>query len=930
MNLERLRVYGYAVLINKFEAEFREFLSNDVLALKYGHLWQQGVPKGIVQMARDLAEVNRFEDPMDLLDYVGFPHLKEIAAYRNNYTSCDSFLGELSKSEFTRVMDELAKLRNKIAHVRRAFSLLDFDRLLELVGVLCQGYAAAEVRDYVRLERYCEFEDIPPGFVVEEQDFSITSNLPPEEYHLEGGFVGRKEDKKRLEEVLFSDLDRVITLTGSGGVGKTALALNVAYSICDAKDCPFTAIVWFSAKTSRLTPKGISEQAPEIQNFEEFVRRVVSILIPSASDIIASDVPLEKLVQHLTDYLSENPTLLIIDNLETIMEDHDLVKFLKDVPRPSKALITSRRGLGEVERRIFLDALSEADAIRLFRLICRDKGLKAYRELPNKQIADLVERVQRYPLAIKWSLGKAALGKDVNEAFELPLKGTSDIAKFCFEDIFGMLSTEARHCLYGISMFDEPPSGTLLRYLMDLDDDVFEDAIQELTLASFVFYDSLESGDGGVTTGYGILSLTQDYVQEKLNQEEEVRVKLTDRFYRLRQMVEQEEKVRSLRSYSVYSLGAKTPEDRVAVNMVKTAKSLASDRKYSEASELFEKALEVAPTLTYVITEYAKYEASRRRFREAERLLERALDVEPTNFHIWYQGGILKKRQHKLQEAKGMLERGLELNPDHPNLSIELGRVLTFLEGFENADTLFRQTLQKTSLITGRQKAILLSHLADNYRRWGQAEKRRGNQDEAIRLLKMGLEQIDKALKLLPDRRTGDSWRRVHQDYGILLCQCGKIDEGVAQLEAALQSIKIGDREMPLDREFEAGTYFYIAAYEMKSNKPRLDRVRAFVQKGLSIVPQKSKYKKKLQNLSATAREEKDRTIGRIRFFNSRRGYGIIDTSDETCIFYPSSFRDSIQSIAPSSLKGTHVSFVGEPTREFRGKCLASDIVMVS
>lgn len=290
----------------------------------------------------------------------------------------------------------------------------------------------------------------------------------------------------------------------------------------------------------------------------------------------------------------------------------------------------------------------------------------------------------------------------------------------------------------------------------------------------------------------------------------------------------------------------------------------------------------------------------------------------------------MKKRQHKLQEAKDMLETGLELNPDHTNLSIELGRVLTFLEGFENADTILHQTLRKTSLITGRQKAILLSHLADNNRRWGQAELRRGNQEEAIRLLKTGLEQIDEALNLLPDRRTGDSWRRVHQDYGILLCQCGKIDEGVSQLEAALKPIRIGEREIPLDREFEAGTYFYIAAYEMKSNKPRLDRIRVFVQKGLSIVPQQSKYRKKLQSLSSSAREEKDRTIGRIRFFNSKRGYGIIDTSDGTCLFYPSSFRGSVQSVAISALKGAHVSFVREPTEEFRGRCLASDIVMVS
>jgi GTPase SAR1 family protein len=51
----------------------------------------------------------------------------------------------------------------------------------------------------------------------------------------------------------------VITVVGEGGVGKSALTLKLCYEIVDDATKPFDAVIWTTAKASRLTPHEIQE-----------------------------------------------------------------------------------------------------------------------------------------------------------------------------------------------------------------------------------------------------------------------------------------------------------------------------------------------------------------------------------------------------------------------------------------------------------------------------------------------------------------------------------------------------------------------------------------------------------------------------------------------------------------------------------------------
>ncbi|HDZ19013.1 hypothetical protein LCGC14_1481750 [marine sediment metagenome] len=91
------------------------------------------------------------------------------------------------------------------------------------------------------------------------------NNLPSADYDLDGGFVGRKNEIKEIKKKIYSKLDRIITIMGAGGVGKTALALEVAKRIVEDEKNPLRAIIWFSAKEEILTDIEIVKIEPSIK-----------------------------------------------------------------------------------------------------------------------------------------------------------------------------------------------------------------------------------------------------------------------------------------------------------------------------------------------------------------------------------------------------------------------------------------------------------------------------------------------------------------------------------------------------------------------------------------------------------------------------------------------------------------------------------------
>ena len=135
-------------------------------------------------------------------------------------------------------------------------------------------------------------------------------------------FFGRETEIEQLRTMLLSAETRLITLTGSGGSGKTRLAIELAKNLRDE----FSGGVWFvplaDLSDARLIGDTVlnSLRAPRSPNVE----------------------PMEQ----AADALSRQPVLLLMDNFEHLVEEGALIvqTLLSKVPT-LKCLITSRRRL---------------------------------------------------------------------------------------------------------------------------------------------------------------------------------------------------------------------------------------------------------------------------------------------------------------------------------------------------------------------------------------------------------------------------------------------------------------------------------------------------------------------------------------------------------------------------------------------------------
>jgi hypothetical protein len=192
-------------------------------------------------------------------------------------------------------------------------------------------------------------------------------NLPQPDYTR---FVGREREREWLRQRL-SPQDRawVVILSGIGGVGKSALALATAHEhLRRYEELPpeerFDAIIWTSAKEEVLTAAGRELAAPAglvARTLADIYTAIAQVLEREAITRAASREEQDRLVQQA---LTAQRTLLVLDNLDTLEGPgaEEVRAFLRNLPPPTKAIVTSR------ERLDVADVLTLRGADRIGRL----------------------------------------------------------------------------------------------------------------------------------------------------------------------------------------------------------------------------------------------------------------------------------------------------------------------------------------------------------------------------------------------------------------------------------------------------------------------------------------------------------------------------------------------------------------------------------
>lgn len=235
------------------------------------------------------------------------------------------------------------------------------------------------------------------------------------------GFIGHEQDLISCAELLRDA--RLLTLTGIGGCGKTRFAIRLGEQVLPT----FPDGVWFV------------DLAP--------VADVMHVPFTVATGLQVKEVADTPLEETLSDYLTNQRLLLILDNCEHLLGACAQLaqRFLESAPG-LKILATSRESLGVAGEQIVtvrsltappssadhdIELLSRSEAVRLFveraRLNMPTFALTAD---VGPAVADICRRLDGIPLAIELAAARAGvlsveqIRSRLNDRFRLLVGGT--------------------------------------------------------------------------------------------------------------------------------------------------------------------------------------------------------------------------------------------------------------------------------------------------------------------------------------------------------------------------------------------------------------------------------------------------------------------------------------------------------------------------
>jgi LuxR family glucitol operon transcriptional activator len=318
-------------------------------------------------------------------------------------------------------------------------------------------------------------------------------------------FIGREAELTRIRKLLSREDVGLVAISGTGGIGKTALALQLAHYFRRSYDVMskserFDAIIWFSAKTSEWTPNGVKAEPWPRRTLKD-IYAVIAITL-GCEDIVRHSRNQDERVKRA---LGQQRTLLIIDNLESI-DDERVDTFLRNLPCETKAIVTTRVRR-ERGNSVSVPALSEKEGLELIARECDDRGVN----ISEEESKGLFQLTSGIPLAIQWSVGRLAYGHRIDTIFG-SLGGERDnILSFLFSGALESIKDEkAYDLLLSLSLFSDPVDEDMLQHVAQINDRaLLYDELSKLERLSLI----IKRDDR-----YSLLPLTKRFVSKHVNE----------------------------------------------------------------------------------------------------------------------------------------------------------------------------------------------------------------------------------------------------------------------------------------------------------------------------------------------------------------------------------------------------------------------------
>lgn len=383
-------------------------------------------------------------------------------------------IAALEKAELTDLQHELGKEIGvsvwTIYKWRKGTSIPNDDRTIALLAKACIQRGRMDrqwLADFLLHTIYSNKQALIEQLFPVNSTSSITQNLPRRQHKK---LIGRDKELAAIRSFL-SPRHRVgvVCVSGGGGVGKTALALEIAHTcygdnISAPSDERFDAIIWVTAKNVELLPAGQAQRHPTFTDLDGIYRAIADLLDIPVIFRTATQAEQNIIVTRL---LAEKRVLLMLDNLEDV-DDNELMIFLRDLPAPSKAVITTRHRI-DVAVPVYLHTLDEDTAHELTHMECERHNLI----MSDAQIKMLLHRTGGLPLAIIRTLGRMAWrGSNVETEIQHLDDPNNEIYDFCFAKTIALIHRGDAYALFmALALFVTDTNRESLGFVASFGDD---------------------------------------------------------------------------------------------------------------------------------------------------------------------------------------------------------------------------------------------------------------------------------------------------------------------------------------------------------------------------------------------------------------------------------------------------------------------------
>ncbi len=695
-----------AALIYAIEIDLKNCISKYITPYQknFNFVGSQEVIDNMVRrFNKDNPSIEAEENKDEVLQYLDFGDFYRIIQSNKTFFP-NSVILEVKDS--IKSLEELSSVRNRVMHTRPLLS-----------GDFSKAYAFAKEKESNNLEIWHSLQltlskiEEDPSYVltlsiptIKSTEFDIQHNLPIPDFD-ETGFIGRKKDAENVLKLILGN-NRVVSIIGDGGIGKTALALKVAYDILDLKDKnPFDIIIWVSAKTTMLTAHGIKTIENSLVDYGGLLEGLIEGVGESSS--------VQNSLNTIIEYLDLFETLIIVDNLETIL-DEKIREFIRDAQKKCKILITSRIGLGELEFRSPLEGMSESESMVLIRQLASLKKTKIIENLPNQKLNDIAKKLHYNPLALKWFVNSVETGLSPNEV----LNNTEDLLNFCLTNVYEKLSEDAKNIVRTILASRKDLNDAEIIFLTKIPTLVFRRTLNELFATTFINR-IIEVSGNEQELKYTIPEFAKQYILSNHPIESAFIKRINSEMKQLNISASNIKRQSEYNEFGVNAIAIRNTNEKIIARLLNEALRFSKVKNVQDALLKIKEAISIKPDYfeTYRVSAFIK--ATYDDLLGAENDYQTGLEMEPGNPRLLYFYGSFLL--YNLNDIERAFECALEVYKQRPESqypALLLSRILNSQGEYEKSQKILLTLLEKKDVSKTDQR-IINTDLMSMYSYWG-------------------------------------------------------------------------------------------------------------------------------------------------------------------------------------------------------------------